>query len=43
MDGKTPFPFVIRHCHGIPIPVTIGCDSKAALTLCKDRKEGQRV
>jgi hypothetical protein len=24
-------------------PVTIQCDSKAALSLCKDRKEGQRV
>jgi hypothetical protein len=24
-------------------PVTIGCDSKAALSLCKDRKERQRV
>jgi hypothetical protein len=24
-------------------PVTIACDSKAALPLCKDDKEGQRV
>jgi hypothetical protein len=24
-------------------PVVIGCDNKAALSLCKDRKEGQRV
>jgi hypothetical protein len=23
-------------------PVTIRCDNKAALSLCKDRKEGQR-
>jgi hypothetical protein len=24
-------------------PVIIRCDNKAALSLCKDRKEGQRV
>jgi hypothetical protein len=24
-------------------PVVIRCDNKAALSLCKDRKEGQRV
>jgi len=34
---------VLSSAFPIKGPLTIMCDNKAALSLCKDRKEGQRV